>query len=135
MINTTPIMLQTVITTLCIIGILSCVHCVFDVFKNFICSKFKSNREKGNLTKAACLVVNIDKIGDRIEYYIRTIQDDIKNQRCMYISKIILYSHSKHEEESQTEISRMCELLTSDYNNIIFVKGDFADFTNFADNL
>ena len=129
MINTTPIMLQTVITVLCIIGIISCVHCVFDIFKNLIWSK--SNGEK--ITKVAYLVLNIDKIGDEIEYYIRTIQDDIKNQRCMYISKIILYSHSKHEEESyQREIARICELLTLDYNNIIFVKGNLADF---ADNL
>ena len=128
--NITQIILKIIIIILCIIGSFACIHYIIEN-----CLNIKSEKEKSFLAKndnTAYLLLNVDKIGDKLEYYIRNIQNDIKNKKCTYINKIILYSEnlacSQNEDESSyQEIARICELLTVDYVNIIFVKGNFTD--------
>lgn len=133
--NIAQTILQIIISILSIIGSLTCFHYIFEKIVNNKSNKL--NQEEKLLKKddnVACLILNVDKIGDKLEYYIRKTQDDIKNKRCIYISKIILYSEKlensqfQNEEKSyQEEITRMCELFTFDYTNVIFVKGNFMD--------
>jgi hypothetical protein len=128
--NIIQIIMQTVISILCVIGSLSCINYIFE---NLIYKKIK--REENFFVRddnSVYLIINVDIIGDKLEYYIRKIQNDIKNKRYIYISKIILYSKNLDykncdEESHQKEIARICELLTFDYSNIIFVKGNFQD--------
>jgi len=127
--NIIQAIVQIIISMLCVIGSLTCINYILE---NYIYGN--SKKQKRIFIKednTAYLILNVDIIGDKLEYYIRQIQDDIKNKRCAYISKIILYSEKlgcpQCEEEHQDEIARICELLTFDYSNVIFIKGGFSD--------
>ena len=50
-------------------------------------------RNRGNLYMKGntYLILDVDEIGDKLEYYVRKIESDIAD-RYIYISKIILYS-------------------------------------------
>ena len=108
---------QIIITALSAIGGLFCLYI-------FGCIIFRSKSDlyiKGN----TYLVLDIDEIGDKLEYYVRKIENDI-NGRYIYISKIVLYS-KKLSESKKTgandrsgEIYKICKILAETYNNIIF---------------
>ena len=130
--NIIQIIMQIIISVLSVIGILSCINYISEKIIGGCLRTEKSFFMKTDNT--VYLVLNADKIGDKLEYYIRKIQDDIRNKRCIYISKIILYSEnpecSQNENERdlyQNEIARICELLTVDYCNVIFVRGNLTD--------
>ena len=70
------------------------------------------------------LILDVDEIGEKLEYYVRKIESGIAD-RYIYISKIILYSKSlskpcKSCKENQGEMYRICKILSENYNNIIF---------------
>ena len=100
------IVFQTIIGILSVTGGLCCIYYIF-------CRMKKDLYIKGN----AYLILDIDTIGDKLEYYIRRIQNDINN-KYIYISKIILYSKSLR---INNEIYNICRILAQDYNNIIFI--------------
>lgn len=141
---------QIIISVLCIIGILVFANYIaIYIFENYIYenrspANKQINRRNMKRCNAACLVLNVDEIGDKLEYYIRKIQNDIAGNKYIYISKIILYSESfaerysgdseisELEPESESklkqnnlseEILRICKILTSEYSNVVFVKG------------
>ena len=107
------IILQIIIITLSSIGILACIY-IFggSFFKN------KNNLYvKGN----TYLVLDVDEIGEKLEYYVRKIENDI-DSRYIYISKIILYSKTSSKLNGSTgEIYKICKILAESYNNIIFL--------------
>ena len=121
--ETLEIIFQIFIITLSVIGGLSCIY----MFGAFI-FKNKSNLYiKGN----TYLILDVDEIGEKLEYYVRKIESDI-DSRHIYISKIILYSKtlsksgkSVNESGPSGEIYTICKILTKNYNNIIFLN-DFA---------
>jgi hypothetical protein len=107
---------QTIIIILSATGGLFCIYI-------FGCIIFNGKNRlyiKGN----TYLVVDIDEIGEKLEYYVRKIESDI-DSRYIYISKIILYSKklskSKNENNSSDEIYKICKILAGNYNNIIFL--------------
>ena len=63
------------------------------------------------------LVLDVDEIGEKLEYYVRKIKNDIDG-RYIYISRIILYS--KNSSDS-CEIYKICRILAENNNNIIFL--------------
>lgn len=114
--ETFRIIFQIIIIALSVIGGLFCIYTLGGfIFRN------KSNLyTKGN----TYLFLDIDEIGEKLEYYVRKIESDIDG-RYIYISKIILYSKtlgkSADENSSTSEIYKICKILTENYNNIIFL--------------
>lgn len=113
------------------IGLVACIYCVYYIiFEN-------RNRRDLHVKGNTYLILDIDEIGDKLEYYIRRIQTDINN-RYIYISRIILYSKSlntddrnntdvdviENESIENEETLRLCKILTQDYSNIIFLGRD-----------
>ena len=116
--ETLGIITQTIIIIISVTGGLFCLYIL-----GCIILKSKSNLYiKGN----TYLVLDVDKIGERLEYYVRKIESDI-NSRYIYISKIILYSKTlseskpKTENNSSDEIYKICKILAENYSNIIFL--------------
>ena len=70
------------------------------------------------------LILDIDEIGDKLEYYVRKIEDDISN-RYIYISKIILYSKAFNIDttdiKNPCEIFKISKILSDNYSNIILL--------------
>ena len=115
--ETLEIIFQISIIALSAIGGLSCIYILgCFIFKN------KSNLYiKGN----TYLVLDVDEIGEKLEYYVRKIENDI-DSRYIYISKIILYSKILGKPvKSANETYKICKILTESYSNIIFLN-DFA---------
>ena len=81
---------------LAVIGLASCIYYIF--FKRRLCTK-----------GGACLILDVDGAGERLEYYIRRITSDIK------INKIVLYSKS-----GKPEPENICGILLRDYPYIKF---------------
>ena len=128
--NAFEIIFQIIIITLSAVGGLSCIY----IFGGFI-FKNKSNLFiKGN----TYLVLDVDEIGEKLEYYVRKIESDIEDNRYIYISKIILYSKilgkPGNENGSAGEIYRICKILTENYNNIIFINDIIIENENNNDN-
>jgi len=82
--------------------------------------------------------LDVDEIGEKLEYYVRKIESDIEDNRYIYISKIILYSKilgkPGNENGSAGEIYRICKILTENYNNIIFINDIIIENENNNDN-
>ena len=109
------IIFQTMTGILSVIGGLCCIYYM-------LCNDKSDLHIKGN----AYLILDIDEIGDKLEYYIRRIQNDIAN-RYIYISKIILYSKDNNNNNNiDSDIHAVCRILAKEYNNIIFL-GDCDD--------
>ena len=104
--------IKIIIITLSAISGLSCIY----ILGNFIFRKKGSLYIKGN----AYLILDIDVIGDKLEYYVRQIENDI-DSRYIYISQIILYSKNLNYT---SEIFKICTILANSYNNIIFLTGN-----------
>ena len=109
--GTFEIIFQILIITLSAIGGLFCIY----MFLGFIFKDKNSLYIKGN----TYLVLDVDEIGEKLEYYVRTIESDI-DRRYIYISKIILYSKTCGKNES-CETFKICKILAGNYNNIIFL--------------
>jgi len=124
------IILQTVTGILSVIGGLCCIYYI-------LCRNQNDLYIKGN----AYLILDVDAIGDKLEYYVRRIQNDINN-RYIYISRIVLYSKSSESlnlsqlselssgndtTATDVETLNICRILTQDYNNIVFL-GDCDDY-------
>lgn len=112
------IIFQAITGILSVIGGLCCIYYI-------LCRNQNDLYIKGN----AYLVLDIDAIGDKLEYYIRRIQNDINN-RYIYISKIVLYSQSselsdKNNTENTTNIDsetlNICRILIQEYDNIVLL--------------
>ena len=99
---------QIMIITLSTLGGLFCVY-------SLGCFIFR--RKSGLYIKGgAYLILDIDAVGDKLEYYVRKIENDI-DRRYIYISKIILYSKNLTETG---ELYKICAILSGSYHNIIF---------------
>ena len=99
---------------LSVIGGLFCIY----MFLGFVFGNFDKNNRR--IKGSAYLVLDVDEIGEKLEYYVRKIESDIEG-RYIYVSKIILYSKTPASGEG-CEISKICKLLAGDYNNIIFLR-------------
>ena len=108
------IIFQLLIIVLSITGGLFCIY----MFCNYIFKDKNSLYIKGN----TYLVLDVDEIGEKLEYYARKIESDI-DSRYIYISKIILYSKtlSNSCKKESCEIYKICKILSENYNNIIFI--------------
>ena len=129
--ETFGIIAQAIVIMLSAAGGLFCIYI-------FGCIIFKNKGDlyiKGN----TYLVLDIDEIGEKLEYYVRKIENDI-NGRYIYISKIVLYSKAlieskiKTENSSPDEIYKICKILASSYNNIIFLDDFLIENKNKNDN-
>jgi len=116
------------IFTLSAIGGLFCVY----IFGGFIFRNKSSLYIKGN----TYLILDVDEIGEKLEYYVRKIETDIAD-RYIYISKIILYSKTlsryckkdinKKEAKETEEIFKICKILAETYGNIIFLNDNTTE--------
>jgi len=121
---TFEMILKIVMILLSAAGGLSCLY----IFGGLIFKNKNSLFIKGN----AYLILDVGGIGDKLEYYVRKIENDI-DSRCIYIKKIILYYHYTNDindtndtktEKDTTEIFEICKILAGAYNNIILFKSD-----------
>ena len=109
------IIFQTITGILSVIGLFCCLYYI-------LCRNNKDLYIKGS----SYLILDIDSIGDKLEYYVRKIQNDINN-RYIYISRIVLYSKSltvnNNENDTDGEIFNICRILAKEYSNIVFLGG------------
>jgi hypothetical protein len=105
--------IKIIIIILSVTGGLSCIY----IFGGFIFKNKSSLYIKGG----AYLILDVDKIGDKLEYYVRKIENDI-DSRYIYISRIFLYSKTlNHTGQEKSEILEICKILTDTYSNIVFL--------------
>ncbi|MCL2097100.1 MAG: hypothetical protein FWH10_09415 [Oscillospiraceae bacterium] len=117
------IIFQISVITLSAIGGLFCIYTFCGFVFNF------KDRKNLYIKSGAYLVLDVDEIGEKLEYYVRKIESDI-NGRYIYISKIILYSKTLEGRRvcagcEPPEIYKICRILSEHYNNIIFL-GDIT---------
>ena len=88
-------------------GIFAVIGFVFCIYYIFL-------RQKLYIKGSAYLILDTDKTGGQLEYYVRKIQGgNVK------INKIILYSKSNDEE-----ILNICGMLSRDYPDVTFYAGE-----------
>jgi len=121
--ETSEIIFKIIVIALSVIGFLSCTSIISDfIFRH------KSNLYiKGNTH----LILDVDEIGEKLEYYVRKIESDIA-ERYIYISRIILYSKTlnKSNKKDTGEIFKICKILAENYNNIIFLNDSIIENEN-----
>jgi len=84
---------------------------VLAVFGAAFCIYYIIFKRRLYIKDPAYLIIDIDAVNERLEYYIWRINANIK------INKIILYSSS-----GSHEALNICEILARDYQNIKFYK-------------
>ena len=106
--------------------------CVYYIFKNFIFKSKGGLYIKGN----AYLILDVDAIGEKLEYYVRKIENDISD-RYIYINQIILYSKTLSRPcescAADGETFKICRILSESYGNIIFLNNN--NINNPAENI
>ena len=108
---------------------------MFHKITDVICRILKKikNKNKLYIKGGAYLILDVDEIGDKLEYYVRRIENDISD-RYIYISKIILYSKTPGPLCESCETVKICRILSENYNNIIFLNSD-GHINNPAENI
>ena len=106
------VIFQIITAVLSLIGILCCIYYI-------LCKTGSKNKKDLYIKGGAYLILDTAQIGDKLEYYVRRIQNDIKS-RYIYISRIILYSKSPSQNTNE-ETLRLCRILAKDYGNIVFL--------------
>ena len=121
--------IKILIITMAVTGALSCIY----ITGGFIFSKKNGLYIKGN----TYLILDIDEIGEKLEYYVRKIESDIAG-RYIYISRIILYSKALGKAggtdtadiKEAGEAYKICRILSENYDNIIFLNDGIIENGN-----
>ena len=115
--ETLEIIFQITVLTLSAAGGLFCIY--------LLCGILLKDRNSLYIKGNTYLILDVDEIGEKLEYYVRKIESDI-DSRYIYISKILLYSKDLSESRKTAdgekhELYKICKILADNYNNIIFL--------------
>lgn len=69
-------------------------------------------------------LIEIDSLGEQLEYYIRNIQQELKTNKYFSTGKLILYSKSNYKIYEKKEITDLLNILSVEYENLIYMENN-----------